>query len=253
MATELAIPRLSEPLKLWERLEIVVGDDRDGGRYVSRIEDFLDDRIVIDQPEFLTGNVLLTDNCDVSVLVTRKDAVYRFHSTLTKDDGKDHLSYSISKPTKVQRLQRRMFFRVDLLTKVNYSRMSADNSRAGVVEFGDSRSVSTINVSGGGMLLNAPAEMSPDDLLLLKVQLFAELKLPETVLGICRRVVTEKDKLVAGVEFVLAEQLNLHLTKNQVASLPSSVKLFDRLVQNRLVTSIFQKQVEMRGRGMAGA
>lgn len=253
MAAELEIPRLSEPLKLWERLEIVVGDDRDGGRYVSRIEDFLDDRILIDQPEFLTGGILLTDNCDVSVLITREDAVYRFHSTLARDDSKDHLSYYITKPTTVQRLQRRMFFRVDILTKVDYSMMSASDRRSGAVEFGDSKLVSTINVSGGGMLMNTACDMSPDDLLLLKVQLFAELKLPKTVLGICRRVVTEKDRTIAGVEFILAEQLKLHMTKNQVASLPKSVALFDRLTQNRLVTSIFQKQVEMRGRGMASS
>ena len=78
----LEIPHLAQPLKLWERIELIVGEGDSSGHYWSRVEDFINDGILISEPEFLGGNTLLREKCEVMVVITRTDAAYRFYSRI---------------------------------------------------------------------------------------------------------------------------------------------------------------------------
>lgn len=76
-----------KPLRVWEKIELLVGDGDSAGHYLARIEDFINGGIVITEPEFLSGNSLMRENADIMVVVCREDAMYQFASTIRKAIG----------------------------------------------------------------------------------------------------------------------------------------------------------------------
>ncbi|MFH1374796.1 MAG: PilZ domain-containing protein [bacterium] len=248
--TQFCIPRLNQPLKLWEKVEIIVGDGESAGHYVARIEDFIDEGIIISSPEYTDGNTLLRDGCRILFLLTREDAVYQFVSTITRITRDGQTVHLLVRPKGPQRVQRRQFVRVDLFTGVSWVNL-ADNPLAGA---GDSemkwKKSKTVNISGGGVLMAVKESPSTGDLMLLKVDLFTEIGLPDVVASICRRTFRDDGKYLVGVQFLRSTQLAGHFTQGRLAALPATVRDFDQSAQNRLVTYVFQQQIELRKKGL---
>ena len=59
----------------------------------------------------------------VAVIVNRNDAMYQFFSTIKRAIGKGGRQFILSPPRRYERVQRRMFARVNMQTKLSYSRI----------------------------------------------------------------------------------------------------------------------------------
>lgn len=242
----LSLPQVSEPLRLWEKIEIVVGDDADKGLYLARIEDFIEDGIVISNPEFREGATLLRDNCEVVVLVVKEDAVYQFYSLLSKRGSGEAPVFVLTMPRDIHRVQRRQFVRIDVIKKVRIANLGAERIIP-PVKWDDTVS---INISGGGMLIKNIEGIEPPNILLVTCEIFAKLGIDEPLAAICRRAFTENHQDYAGVEFIRADNLAHHFYNEELENLPPTVKKFDHLAQNRLVTYVFQQQIDLRKKGL---
>ncbi len=242
----LALPQISEPLKLWERIEIVVADGDDKGLYLARIEDFIDDGIVISNPEFREGSTLLRDNCEVVVLVIKEDAVYQFYSLLSKKESGGKPIFALTLPREVRRVQRRQFVRIDLIKNVKVANMGARD----VARRPFWKDTTSMNISGGGMLIKKPHDLDAPDLLLIKSDIFTQLDIHHPVAAICRRSYVKDNQHYSGVEFIRGDSLTHYFYEEEASSLPETVARFDYQAQNKLVTYVFQQQIELRKKGL---
>jgi c-di-GMP-binding flagellar brake protein YcgR len=241
---------LSQPLKVWERIELVVGDPPDTGRYLARIQDFINGGIVITEPEYLEGSTLLREEINVRVLVTRDDAMYQFSSQIKRMLSHSSREYLLAPPRRFERVQRRMFARVETTKRLSY---------AVIVPLGDWQSyddrltwvqTQTIDLSGGGLQFRTPDQLAVMTPLLVKVDGFREIGLPECIVAIVRRCYKRGDDSFCGAEFLLNDQMQLHLSEKQRRALPKAITQFDRNNQNRLASYVFGLQVSLRQKGL---
>ncbi|MFZ5979244.1 MAG: flagellar brake protein [Candidatus Zixiibacteriota bacterium] len=240
----------SQPLKVWEKIDIIVGEGPDAGRYVSRIEDFINNGIIITQPEYIEGNVLMREGSEVIVRVTRNDAAYQFHS-MVKQGSLNNKKYLILTPPKnIQRVQRRLFVRIELSDKVSYANLAPLKNGIEDIKKLSWQHSHTLDISGGGLLMIITDEVRNKDLLLMRVNYFREVNLPEYVVGNCKRTCTKNNARCVGIEFVISNQLSRYFSQNEMKLLPPSVTDFDRRAQDRLVNDIFRKQIELRQKGL---
>ena len=241
---------LSKPLRVWEKIELQVGDGPEAGHYLARIQDFINGGIVITDPEFLSGGLLLRENTAVVVIVRREDAMYQFMSTIKKTLGRGGRQFILSPPRRLERVQRRMFVRVELSSPLSYAQ---------IVPLGDWQSYDdrlawhqsrTYDISGGGTQFQADDELPVGTLLLLKLEYFKELQLPEMVVARSHRCFVADGGWRCGAQFVLADTLSAYLEPRQIAALPASIQRFNRNIQNRLSAALFNAQVELRKKGL---
>lgn len=250
MPVQLSLPHLSQPLKLWEKLELVTGEGDETGIYTARIEDFIAEGIVISSPEFVRGHTLLRENADVLMVFTKDDAAYQCHSRIKRYplDGKN--LYLLSKPSKTKRVQRRQFVRVDMLEHLKYARLSPVMDWENYAERLEWLGTTTENMSGGGVMIKMDVELELEDRVFIKIDFFPGEGLPETVAGVVKRVFTLEKRTMAGLEFIVADRLVDYFKSDDLRKLPASVKRFDRRAQNRLVSYIFQQEIELRKKGL---
>lgn len=247
---ELTLPRLTQPLILWEKLELVVGEGTQAGHYTTRIEDFSGRAIVVSPPEFIGGHTLLSNGAEVMILITRDDAIYQCYSRITRHPTSEKKLFLLAPPRGVKRVQRRQFVRVEAFERIEYARvinLPEWEKREDLPKWCQSI---TSDISGGGVLMSADEDTKPGDLFLLKIGVFPEQDLPEMIAAVCRRVFTQDDQLMAGMEFLTADRLTRHFGINDLKRLPRSIQDFDRGAQNRLVNYVFQRQIELRQKGL---
>ena len=247
---QVSLQQLSQPLKLWEKLEIVVGEDPNAGRYLARIEDFLEEGIVISSPEFIEGGTLLRKNSHVAVFFTREDAVYRFYSRVKQVKTNLETIYLLTFPRGAKRIQRRHFVRIELYARVSYAKLTGEEKPEPGCDQITWQKSTTIDISGGGMLIKADENLARQDLLLAKIDFFPEIGLPDTIAAICRRTFRQENDFFVGIEFLLLQRLGHYFKKGELKNLPQSVRDFDPTAQNKLAAYIFRQEIELRKKGL---
>jgi c-di-GMP-binding flagellar brake protein YcgR len=246
----LTLPHLPQPLKVWEKIGIVVGEEPEFGRYVSRIEDITDQGIFISAPEFVDGSSRLREGVTVAALLTRDDAVYRMMSTITQQPRNGVMTFMLSIPISVARVQRRQYVRIDIHERADYAVLTDGwDKRPTGEEFSWHQSL-TENLSGGGIMLQTHDLIPVGTLLVVKIPLLERNGLPESVIGVCRRSTTRERHPLAGLEFLTTNQLPKHFSMDQISRFPSGVSAFDKIAQNKLVNYVFQRQIDMRKKGL---
>ncbi len=128
-----------------------MGEPPTSGRYLARIQDFVNGGIVITEPEFLEGSTLLREDIDVLVLVTREDAIYQFSSKIKRMLSRESKEYLLTPPRRFERVQRRMFVRVETVKKMAYAvipPLAGDASPDEQLAWQQSQ---TSDLSGGGL------------------------------------------------------------------------------------------------------
>jgi len=244
------IPQTSQSLEIWEKIEIIIGGDDSLGRYVARVEDFTDEGIVISPPEFINGTIRLRDNIDVRGMIARDDAVYEFQSRIRKVTENGHSHYLLSDAKNFRRVQRRQFVRIETLKDISIIPIKEDISSELVMPKRAWDDAVSVNISGGGMLLQTSFELRKGTIMLLKSRFFIETGMPITIAAIVRRCRGTKKCFHSGIEFIRADHLNAFFTHDEIAQLPESATQFDFQVQSRVVNYVFQQQVNLRQKGL---
>ena len=250
MTTHLSLPHLSQPLKLWEKLELVIGEGDQKGIYTARIEDFDSEGILISSPEFVRGHTLLRENAEVLIVFTKDDAAYQCYSRINKHPKAGKNFYLLSKPGKTKRVQRRQFVRVDMLEQLEYARLSPVMDWENYADRLEWFSTTSENMSGGGVMIKTDEMLEPEDRVFMKIGFFPGQGLPEMIAGVVKRVFTVEKRTMVGIEFIVSDRLSDYFKSNDLPRLPASVKRFDYRTQNRLVAYIFQQEIELRKKGL---
>ena len=117
--------------------------------------------------------------------------------------------------------------------------------------FWESVRSSSFNLSAGGLLIKINGHIAPDDILFLVLQDCHLKKLPSLLLAVCRYTgIRESNIPVAGIEFILNEDLPRYLKPGELKHIPPAAMQFNDRMQNELVSDIFSEQVIMRQKGL---
>lgn len=242
---QLAIPKIPEPLIVWEKVEILTSSDTNAGLYVARIEDFVEDGLIITQPELIKGEVLLRDNCEIILHITKTDAVYRFQSVIHKQNKNGREQYFLTKPIFIKRIQRREFARVVYSTPVEYTLFNEQYE----VNQKWYRSYSW-DISGNGILIETKDFVKQESLLLLRIQLFDELNINLPVLGRSHRVLMYNNTRLSGIGLILSSEIFGFKKKYPIHKVDKLVENFDTSSQEKLIAFVFNQQIEQRKKGL---
>lgn len=236
-------------LTIFERIRLIVGEGRDAGLYHSRVEDVINGGVVISEPEYISGRTLLRNGLDVCVQITREDAAYQFYSRIHTHQAAALKQVILTPPKRLERVQRRMFARVDIATRITYGELSDDldwSEWEQQVTWLETRSA---NLSGGGVLMRLSEPMKQGQLVAMQVELFIENNLSQYVPAVCRRTFKSEDILYGGFEYIGVDDLGLHFRKDALAQIPPALRTFTGLAADKLVALLFQKQIEQRQKG----
>ncbi len=242
---QISIPKIPEPLLIWEKLEILTAQDTNAGLYLARIEDFVDNGLVVTQPELIKGDILLRDNCEVTLQITKSDAIYQFQSTIQKRNVNGRWQYFLSEPKFLKRIQRRNFSRLIYSTAVEYTPFNAiykSNQEW-------SRSFSW-DISGNGILIETKDFVKQNSFLLMKIQLFDELNIKVPVLGRVHRVILDNHTRLSGIEIIGSSEVMAFENNFPIKKVSNLTKNFNTQDQEKLISFIFNEQIKQRKKGM---
>jgi c-di-GMP-binding flagellar brake protein YcgR len=228
-------------LRIWDKLQMLVGDERD---------EIINGGIIITNPEFVSGNSLLRNDSPVIVQFSREDAAYQFHSRIRVQGTDVSRRFILTPPRGLKRVQRRMFARVDFPTRVVYAPLPAHSKWRDWETNGNWCETNAVNLSAGGLLIVSSEDIKTGMLVALRIGELHQVGLPPDFLAVCRRSFLNEGKRYAGFEFILGSDLGRYLSRGDISRLPAKYKQFDRRVQDRLVTFLFHKQIELRQKGL---
>ncbi len=237
-------------LKVWEKITIVVGEESDAGLYEARVEEVINGGIVITNPEFVSGKTLLRNDLSVTVQVTRDDAAYQFRSSIKSQLFEGRKRVVLTPPSSFQRLQRRQFVRVETPARVQYAAVSRNTDWVRWQEEVAWHSTFAKDISAGGVLICLDDALHSTDILALKIDIFADLGLPETLLASGCRKFSRDDQRFCGMKFICEDMLREYFSAEDIRLMPDVLKSFNKIAQDRLVTFLFHKQVELRRKGL---
>ncbi len=252
MATDvqISLPQTEQPLAVWEKVEILVGDDDQAGHYMSRIEDITNEGIIVSTPEFVDGVARLREGCELRVLITRDEAVYQFNARARTFTVQGSKLYLLSGPSHFRRVQRRQFVRLELVENLTCAIIKSGKNahyRGDVLTWSDAR---MINISGGGVMMKSRAEVPVGTIVLLKSKFFLEIGLPVTIAAVCRRNSSEQAEYFIGLEFLRKDRLSTYFDGRERKQLPESIQFYDLVAQNKMVSYVFKQQIDLRKKGL---
>lgn len=246
-----ATSHMPEPLKVWDKLTLVVGEGNESGVYMARIEDIINGGIIITEPEFIRGKSLLRENLDIIVQVTRPDAVYQFSTRVRRLKSGRRGAVVLTPPRRYRRVQRRMFVRIEVCHRVEYAVVPSEftwEEWERRLRWYESR---TFDLSAGGVLVQMePGSLSIADVVVLRMRWLEKAGLPAALLATCRRVSRRDDTPVAGLQFILADELEDYLPGTSGLLIPTTLRAFTVHAQNDLSRYVFNEQIELRRKGL---
>ena len=247
---EVSVNSVKSQPRLWERLQLIVGDDGREGVYNCRISDILHDYMMISRPEFAHGYSLLADNRKVTVNFVRPDASYSFTARIRECQPKSNREMMLVQLGEINRIQRRRFVRLEKIFDVGYRHL--DQSWNADVDFKKEFNTGhCLNISAGGILFEAKDTFEVGQLLFLNFSACPFNNMPDFVLGVVRQSRQREDHNPAcGVEFILREDLRYFFKENEEVVLPVPARIFDLKIQNELVNELFSVQLDLRRKGL---
>lgn len=250
-STKTNIVDAPQSVQVWERLELVVGESGKEGIYSSRVTDISKDHLTISRPDFLRGKSLLANNRTVVVSFTRADAAYSFSATINEQEPKSDREMMLTDLGKIERVQRRRFVRIEVMGKILYAVVPRPLSHRLEQTADDFKTSFSHNISAGGILLPVSSHIRANHILSLDMRHHELSGMQEFVLVVCRHIRRDdKKRNLAGLEFILREDLDQYFTPGEIRLLPEKYTGYDLRVQNGLTQSIFAEQLILRQKGL---
>lgn len=183
-------------LKVNDRIEVLV----DKKAYKTSIIDVQDEFLSINLP-VIDGEYLMIHANEKVEMNSYLDEgrCFNFYSKLISRGKEGNIIYyKISKPFDIKKIQRRNFFRVDLLNTVKYKIITNNNKdELDIVPY---KEALMVDLSGGGLKLRVKDDIKREDLILISMTIKEiEIKLKCDVVRI--ESTADKDKL-CGLKFI---------------------------------------------------
>ncbi len=215
--------------------KIMIYSDQFPGKALSgRITVFRSDNITIDRSgaEGLIDS--LVNNQKVIIQVEYKKERIAISGIFNRVGGVCKINFQ----NKVVPLFRRKYNRIDVRKLVRLSAlpvMSFTRARLGKLKWMET---STINLSGGGSLLDMSSYLETPTYLFINLD-FNEVEFPKLILGQVRHChLDNPGHYYVGVEFITKEQRRKHFSPSIVKQLPGQVALYDDIQRSLLTKKI---------------
>ncbi|MBD3401827.1 hypothetical protein GF420_02945 [candidate division GN15 bacterium] len=145
------------------------------------------------------------------------------------------------RPFRVEQDNRRRFVRIEIASPVTINKI-----RDAAGQFwpeGDWHLINgtILNISAGGLLVEVDQQVYEGDIVSLHF-IMQDVEALNDVLGLVKRVDSDQDGLLAGIEFITREQLTDLLSQGEVDMLPSTLDDFDHTVHRVLSRYVFEEQ-----------
>lgn len=240
---------LRKMLKLWERLELKFTNEDNTANFVTRIEDFDKNLLIIENPVRIAGNLNLKAGDQVEAVFNRHDASYSFAAVIVSVDEQRENIMTLKTLTGIKRTQRRRFVRIDIAGEVTFKVIEIQDD--GELDVSLDKKGQLLNISAGGILLNTQTALRHDNLILLNLNLKNSQRL-ENVLGMVKRSEQSnepgdgQEEYLTGIEFITKEQAAGKLAVNIDEELSFTVNFFDEALQRAIVQFVYRQQIESR-------
>lgn len=226
---------LKEKLKVNQRIQLNITEGEYKGNYYSKVADEVDDGIVVvGAPVEKSSLVPVALGERINMLFWDSTAQYAFEARVIDRRMGSMPTITIEKCSEIQRMQRRSYFRVQARISVVFSIKGDGAGRAGESEDGDEEAVprryegTTLNISGGGILLSADTELNAGDVLELELCLSEQEHVIAT--GRIERVEYLSTRKIyhAGIVFVMIYEND----------------------RDKIIAFVFKKEIELRRKGL---
>ncbi|MFW6269796.1 MAG: flagellar brake protein [Bacillota bacterium] len=209
-------------LKVNKRIELEVNRGPYQGSFNSKISDIKNDKIKILTPTVKGELVPLRKNLKLDIFYTGNTAAYKFTSRIVDRELEPVPVLVIKYPEKVERIQRRDYFRLQIQIEVKYRHVDSEGEPL------DDKFRETISrdLSGGGIKMVVENELNVDTLLELYLDIPEIKKIP--IMGKVVQTHTEEKVKTAGIEF----------------------KAINPQLRDQIVGWLFDKQRELRQKGL---
>mgnify|MGYP003105869290 CR=1 FL=1 len=183
-------------LKVNSRIEVVV----DEKIYKALIIDIEDDNIKINIPVRNDEYLMLykDDTIEINSYLDDGKCFNYYCDVISKGKDNNVIYYKLTLPYDVRRIQRRNFFRVNLLEEVTYKNIT--NKTEKEIEELPYKSGIIIDISGGGLKVKTKEKLEDNDVIAIKIALRGiEVKLKGEIVRIEESI---DNKFLHGIKFL---------------------------------------------------
>jgi c-di-GMP-binding flagellar brake protein YcgR len=239
----------TESPRIWDRLELRFEKRDKVGLYATRVQDVTADEIIVDRPAWLSGEALFEVGAEFIATFVRPDAAYQFAGKVLARTQPRPQQYSLAAPKRVQRQQRRQFYRLSCdfaarLKTLESLRGADDLESAGAAL---SR---CLNLSGNGAFIETELSCKLGDYLLMEIELPGD-QADLAVIGTVRRIEPgDEDTVCCGIKILLADEARTLLGKATFDRRPEQYKNYDEEQRIRLANFIFAEQLAQRRKSL---
>lgn len=183
-------------LKVNSRIEVVV----DEKIYKALIIDIEDDNIKINIPVRNDEYLMLykDDTIEINSYLDDGKCFNYYCDVISKGKDNNVIYYKLTLPYDVRRIQRRNFFRVNLLEEVTYKNIT--NKTEKEIEELPYKSGIMIDISGGGLKVKTKEKLEDNDVIVIKITLTGiEVKLKGQIVRMEESI---DNKFLYGIKFL---------------------------------------------------
>lgn len=183
-------------LKVNSRIEVVV----DEKIYKALIIDIEDDNIKINIPVRNDEYLMLykDDTIEINSYLDDGKCFNYYCDVISKGKDNNVIYYKLTLPYDVRRIQRRNFFRVNLLEEVTYKNIT--NKTEKEIEELPYKSGIIIDISGGGLKVKTKEKLEDNDVIVIKITLTGiEVKLKGQIVRMEESI---DNKFLYGIKFL---------------------------------------------------
>lgn len=235
-------------MNLWERVTLTIEKYGKKSEFLTRVEDIRRDSFVLEMPIRQTGELHLVKGDKVEVSYSRADAIYSFKASILDLFEGDVRTVKISKGSRIERVQRRKYVRLDISGKITFRKIEDNQDTA--EGLGPQLDGILLNISAGGLLFESPVKIKTGGFIILSFALKGSHAL-QNILAIVKRCEGSKHKgYLIGAEFLTKNNLANYGLENLEEFLPPGAGTFDDNLQKLVIKFIYDQQVELRKKGL---
>lgn len=168
------------------------------------IQDVTEEYIATNIPISTGQYIPLSRGTSVEVIYYEEENIYKFKSSVIGRKFENIPILLLSKPTEIEKIQRRKYFRIPLLSSIKYKNLKNEpKTNPKTIEDSEYTNAVLVDLSGGGMKVKVAEQVKQNDFLLVSLTINNENLL---VVGQAMRIVKDDEgRFVCGLSFEFLE------------------------------------------------
>jgi len=197
-------------IKVNQQIEISIYNE-EGNIYKSLVQGVGDRTFSIQTPTKMGRTLFLRRGDNVKVSYFDQEGRYFFDSVIVGRSREDNVPlYRLQIPDQMQRVQKRNFVRVDIITEIKYQKLVAEKNGGDIIEDGPVRRASTLDLSGGGIKFISKEKLQKHSLVSIEIKVSDWSKKEKCIKALAKVLRVAQSEIQRGEWIVGAsfEQIN---------------------------------------------